>query len=302
MARTASRLQMALAAVAAAAALTALARGPAPGIAAAEQRPGAGPETVFFDDFAGPTLDRSKWRVEVTGRTVNDERQAYVDSPDTIYLARGEEAEGAANGALVIQARYQPGFLTPQKRKFDFISGRIDTRGKMDFAFGTAAARIKLPDGSGLWPAFWALGNGKWPDTGEIDIMEYVGEPDWTSVALHGRGYSGETPLVNKVYFPRQKDATTWHVYSVDWTPKGFVFKVDGEIMYRATRPMIEHYGPWAFDNPKHLILNLALGGAYPVKTNGVKKPYPGLPAETVELIKAGKAKVLVDWVRVTRN
>jgi hypothetical protein len=89
---------------------------------------------------------------------------------------------------------------------------------------------------------------------------------------------------------------------SVDWTPKGFVFKVDGEVMYRATRPMIEHYGPWAYDNAKYLILNMALGGAYPVKTNGVKSPYPGLPAETVELIKAGKAKMLVDWVRVTKN
>jgi hypothetical protein len=71
--------------------------------------------------------------------------------------------------------------------------------------------------------------------------------------------------------------------------------------MYRATRPMIEHYCPWAYDNARKLILNMALGGAYPVKTNGVKSPYPGLPAETVELIKAGKAKMLVDWVRVTK-
>jgi beta-glucanase (GH16 family) len=276
-------------------------RFPAAGTAATE-RLTAEPEIVFFDDFVGPELDRSKWRVEVTGRTVNNEQQAYVDSPETISIARGDEAEGASNGALVIHARYRPGFMTPQKRKFEFVSGRIDTRGKMDFAFGTAAARIKLAAGSGLWPAFWALGNGKWPDTGEIDIMEYVGEPDWTSVALHGRGYSGETPLVNKVYFPRHKDATAWHSYAVDWTPKGFVFKVDGEIMYRATRPMIEHYGPWAYDNAKYIILNMALGGSYPVKTNGVKSPYPGLPAETVELIKAGKAKMLVDWVRVTKN
>jgi beta-glucanase (GH16 family) len=261
-----------------------------------------GPQTVFFDDFSGPTLDRSKWRVEVTGRTVNNEQQAYIDSADTISIAQGSEAEGASNGALVLQARYRPGFTTAQNRKYDFVSGRIDTRGKFNFTYGTAAARIKLSPGQGLWPAWWALGNGRWPDAGEIDIMEYVGETDWTGVALHGRGYSGETPLVNKYFFPRDRDVRTWHVYSVDWTPKGFVFKVDGEVAYRATRPMIEHYGPWAYDNAAHLILNMALGGGYPLKTNGVKAPYPGIPAETVELIKAGKAKMLVDWVRVTKN
>lgn len=269
--------------------------------AAAEREPTAKQETVFFDDFAATALDRTKWNVEVTGQTVNDEQQAYVDSPETITIARGAAAEGAENGALVIQARHRPGFVTPQGRKFDFISGRINTRGKVEFANGTASARIKLTAGTGLWPAFWALGNGNWPETGEIDIMEFVGEADWTSVALHGPGYSGETPLVNKVYFPRGKDATVWHVYSVDWSPTGFVFKVDDEIMYRATRPMVEHYGRWAFDNPKFLIVNLALGGAYPIKTNGVKKPYPGMPRSTVELIKSGQAKILVDWVMITK-
>ena len=278
-----------------------LVQGPAGGMAATE-RVAAEPETIFFDDFTGPTLDRSKWRVEVTGRTVNNEQQAYIDSPDTISIAHGDEAEGAANGALVVQARYRPGFMTAQNRKYDFVSGRINTQGKFEFAHGTASARIKLAVGPGLWPAFWALGKGSWPNGGEIDIMEHVGDPDWTGVALHGPGYSGETPLVNKVFFPKNKDVTAWHIYSVDWTPKGFVFKVDDEVMYRATRAMIEHYGRWAYDNPAFLIFNMALGGAYPVKTNGVKTPYPGIPAETVELIKAGKAKMLVDWVRVTKN
>lgn len=260
------------------------------------------PATIFFDDFAGPVLDRSKWNVEITGATYNNEQQAYVDCADTIYVARGDDAGGAKDGALVIHARHRPGFKTPQGRTFDFISGRMNTKGKFDFTHGVAAARIKLPLGTGLWPAFWALGNGAWPATGEIDIMEYVGETDWTAVALHGPGYSGETPLVNKVYFPPNDDATTWHVYSVDWTPKSLVFKVDGQTMYRATRPMVEHYGRWSYDNPKFLILNLALGGAYPLKTNGVKKPYPGIPESTVRFIKDNKAKILVDWVRVTRN
>jgi beta-glucanase (GH16 family) len=287
---------MALIVVPIAVAAVAAASGPA------DRQPAAGPETVFFDDFSGPELDRTKWNVEVTGRVVNNEQQAYVDSKETIYIAHGAAAEGAEHGALVLQARYKPGFVTPQGRKFDFISGRLNTRGKVQFTNGTAAARMKMPAGPGLWPAFWALGNGRWPDTGEIDIMEYVGEPDWVSAALHGPRYSGDTPLVKRYHFPQRRDATDWHVYSVDWTQHDLVFKVDDAVMYRVSRSMVEHYGRWAFDNPKFLILNLALGGAYPIKTNGAKAPYPGIPQATVDLIKANKARVLIDWVRVTKK
>ena len=91
-------------------------------------------------------------------------------------------------------------------------------------------------------------------------------------------------------------------MYSVDWSQDGFVFKVDGVTMYRATKPMVEHYGRWAFDNPKYIILNFALGGAYPVKTNRVKSPYPGISDSTVNQIKANQSKMLVDWVLVTKH
>ncbi|MBB1286765.1 glycoside hydrolase family 16 protein [Flavisolibacter sp. BT320] len=254
---------------------------------------------VFFDDFSGP-LDRSKWNVVTTGFVVNNEQQAYVDSSLTIYTVTGAAGEGAENGALVLHPRFSEGFTTKEGRRFDFLSGRINTRDKVSFTYGSASARIKMTEGAGLWPAFWALGNGRWPETGEIDIMEYVGEKDWTGIALHGPGYSGETPLVNKIYFPPGTDVTQWHVYSVDWTKDTILFKVDGNLIYRATRPMVEHYGKWVFDDPKFLILNFALGGAYPFKTNGIKEPYNGIPASTVNLIKQGKSKMLVDWVRVT--
>lgn len=257
---------------------------------------------VFFDDFAGPTLDRSKWNVEVTGFTKNNEQQSYIDAPETVRIAREGEAEGASNGALVLQAHYRPGVATTRGERFDFVSGNIETRGKVEVTYGAIAARIKLSAGPGLWPAFWVLGTGEWPATGEIDIMEYVGEPDWTSVALHGPGYSGDTPLFNRLYLPPNNDVTQWHVYSVDWTTDTLLFRVDDAVAYRATRPMIENYGRWSYDNPKYLILNLALGGAYPSKTNGVRLPYPGLPASTVDAIKAGRATMLVDWVRVTRR
>lgn len=269
----------------------------APRLSARVQTPLA---TSFFDDFSGPGIDRSTWNVVVTGRTVNNEQQAYVDSAETLSIVSGAEAEGASNGALAVRARYRPGFKTPEGRAFDFTSGRMDTRGKMTFTYGTAAARIKLTAGQGLWPAFWALGDGPWPATGEMDIMENVGERDWTNVALHGPGYSGNTPLVSRRPFIPPDDITAWHIYSVDWTPDDLTFKVDGQAFYDVPKARVETYGRWAYDNPKFLIVNLALGGQYPQAVNKVNTPYAGLPQSTVDLVKADKALMLVDWIRVT--
>lgn len=273
-------------------------------MAAGKSKPGrlpAAAATVFFDGFDGRALDRAKWTVRAGGVVNNDEQQLYVDTASTLYVAHGAAAAGAKGGALVIRARWAPGEKGPEGQRLDFQSARLDTRGRFEFDHGTAAARMKLPAGAGFWPAFWILGSGDWPATGEIDVMENVGDTEWTSVALHGPGYSGETPLVNRWYFPPGVDTSGWHVYAVDWRKDALLFTVDGRVVYRATRPMIENYGEWAFDNPKYLILNLALGGAYPRKVNGVRAPYPGLPQATVERIRRGDARVLVDWVRVTR-
>jgi beta-glucanase (GH16 family) len=265
------------------------------------QAPATGPAVLFFDDFSTGQLDRSKWNVIVTGRTVNNEQQAYVDSTDTITVGSGPESAGAENGALVIRARRRPGFKTPEGRAFDFISGRLESRSKFEFTYGTAAARIKLTAGAGLWPAFWTLGTGRWPATGEMDIMENVGDPTWTNFALHGPGYSGNTPLVSRQHFVRGGDITGWHVYSMDWTSDALVFKVDGAEEYRVTHGTVEQYGQWAYDNPKFLIVNLALGGQYPQSVNKVTEPYVGLPQSSVDLIAADKAVMVVDWIRVTQ-
>jgi beta-glucanase (GH16 family) len=224
------------------------------------------PKVLFFDDFNTGQLDRTKWNVVITGFHVNNELQAYVDSATTLY---------EKDGQLVFQPAYAPGFITKDGQHFDFISARINTQDKFDFLYGRAEARIRIDSGAGLWPAWWMLGYGKWPDCGEQDVMEFVGDHAWASAAVHGPGYFGNTPFVNRYHFAAGNDITV-------------------------TRAMATHYGPWAFDKKEFLILNFALGGAYPGKVNGVTSPYYGLPAGTVELIKQHKAKMFVDWVKVT--
>ncbi|WP_075064109.1 glycoside hydrolase family 16 protein [Ornatilinea apprima] len=255
-------------------------------------------KVVFFDDFIGNELDRTKWNVEITGEIYNKEQQAYIDSEKTIYFLPEYES---SQGVLVIHPRYHKGFETTQKQKLDFLSGRINTRSKFEFQEGCVSARIKVPRGEGLWPAFWALGSsGKWPGCGEIDIMEYVGESDWTCASVHGPGYSGEAGLTNRKFMPAENDATHWHVYSMIFTKDLILFEIDGETIYRVTRPMVEFFGEWVFDNQKFLILNFALGGVFPYKTNGINSPYYGIPQATVEAIQRDEIKLLVDWVKVT--
>jgi beta-glucanase (GH16 family) len=251
-------------------------------------------KVLFFDDFTSANLDRSKWNVIITGDHFNDELQAYIDSASTLFVE---------NGCLVFRPQYSPGFITKDGKRFDFTSARITTQNKFDFAYGTAEAKIKLTKGSGLWPAWWMLGNQIWPATGEIDIMENIGESDWANVAVHGPGYSGETPFVNRQYFNASNDVTNWHVYAVEWSPTEMIFKYDGIVMYKVSKTMINHYGKWVFDEPKHLLLNFAVGGIYPAKINGIKGKGVkyGLPESTAELIKNSKVKMWVDWVKVSR-
>ena len=132
-------------------------------------------------------------------------------------------------------------------------------------------------------------------------MMETVGDSSWISNALHGPNYFGNTPLAYRYFFPKNTNVDQWHIYSVDWTPDNCVFKTDGVVTYTVTRAMVEQYGRWAFDNPKFIILNFALGGGYPNGVNKIESPYFGISQATVDKIKAGQAKVLVDWVLITK-
>jgi len=250
-------------------------------------------DTLFFEDFNTPSLNRAKWNVEVNSHPANNEQQAYIDSASVYWQEKG---------ILYIRPVYHPDNAQHVQNNRDILSARINTHSKFEFTYGTASARIKMSSGAGLWPAFWALGEGKWPECGEIDMMETVGDSSWVSHAMHGPGYFGNTPIAYRYHFPAGIDVTQWHVYSVDWTADHMIFSVDGKVTYAVTRAMVEHYGRWAYDTPKYIILNFALGGGYPNSVNKVTTPYYGLSQSSVDKVKEGKAIMQVDWVLVTKK
>lgn len=251
---------------------------------------------IFADEFNAGSLDRSKWNVEGPSFWVNQELQAYVDEPATITFAATAGADGEA---LILKPVSRPNFTTPTGRTTDFVSGRINTANKFDVIYGRITARIKMPDAAGVWPAFWMLGYGNWPDSGEIDIMEYVGVASWTSSALHGPGYSGNTPLNAQQTFPAGTNVADWHEYSAVRTQDSVTFFVDDRQIYRVTRADVERFGAWRFDRAQYLLLNFALGGAYPQGVNGITMPYFGMPQSTADAIGRGEISMEVDWVRV---
>ncbi|WP_405939010.1 discoidin domain-containing protein [Streptomyces sp. NBC_00726] len=265
--------------------------------------PGGAYTTTFFDDFNGSGLDRDKWRVVRTGtemNPVNGESQAYVDSADNIRTE---------NGSLVLQSKYCKGCTQTPAGTFDFTSGRIDTNTKFDFTYGKVSARMKLPVGDGFWPAFWMLGSDvddpdvSWPGSGETDIMENIGYGDWTSSALHGPGYSADGNIGKQQTYPNGGRADEWHTYGVEWTPEGMTFTVDDRVVQTTSRSKLESTrGKWVFDHNQYVILNLALGGAYPAGWNQVTSPYWGLPQSSVDRVAQGGVKAEIDWVRVEQK
>jgi len=252
---------------------------------------------VFEDQFAAGALDRNIWNVEGPSFRVNNEQQAYIDSEETIAFSSFASADDG--NALILRARYRPGYVTPSGRRVDFLSGRIDTAEKVNVTFGRVEGRIRMPRAQGVWPAFWMLGYGDWPDAGETDIMEYIGEAGWTSSSLHGPGYSGEGNIGDRQFFPAGQSEEDWHVYAVERRPDDIRFFVDDREFLKITRADVEKRGEWRFDREQFLILNLALGGEYPRGYNNVTSPYYGLPASTVDAIKGDRIAVEVDWVRV---
>ncbi len=233
----------------------------------------SGWKLAWHDEFDGKTIEPANWAFDLGGGGWgNGEAQFYTNRPEN---ARSE------NGMLIIEARqekYEGSYYT---------SARLKTQGLREFQYGRIEARLKVPPGAGLWPAFWMLGAGfdgkNWPDCGEIDIMEHVGrEPDLIMGTAHGPGYSGALGLSQ---WNRQKYniADDFHTYAIEWQAGQIKWFYDGAEYFTLTRADVGDRA-WAFDRPFFIILNLAIGGTL----GGV-----------IGLDTAFPAQVQVDYVRV---
>jgi beta-glucanase (GH16 family) len=220
-----------------------------------------------FDGAAGAPIDSTKWSYETADGCQqgicgwgNNEKEYYTAAPENISLD--------GHGQLMIVARRAPAGLTCSYGPCLYTSARITTRGKMLAAPGRVEARIKLPAGQGLWPAFWMLGHTsplvRWPDCGELDIMENKGsQPSTTSSAVHGPGYSGQTPFAHSNTLASGVLSDDFHKFAVEWDSLSVQFFVDGTLHYVVTRDAIGQYGKSILDQPFFLMLNLAVGGHF---------------------------------------
>ncbi len=256
--------------------------------------PDPGPEgwvIVWRDEFegaAGAEPDQTKWGYDIGGGGWGNAEWEYYTDERTNSALDG-------NGVLVITATestdpaYQCEY-TPagEPGMCAYTSARLLTQGKFDFAYGRAEARLKLPYGQGIWPAFWSLGSNfgdvGWPASGEIDIMENIGkEPDIVHATAHGPGYSGGNGIGGG-YTYTEALSNNYHVYAIEWEPDEIRWYIDDTQFFTLTHDLLPAGAPWVFDHPFFLILNVAVGGYW-----------PGYPDETSVFPQT----MSVDYVRV---
>jgi uncharacterized protein (TIGR03437 family) len=218
----------------------------------------SGWKLVWSDEFNGPANsapDTTKWARDLGGGGWgNQELETYTNSTDNAYL------DGAGN--LVIVARQtSPGVYT---------SARLKTQGNFSTTYGRIEARIKIPYGQGLWPAFWMLGDNinsvSWPTCGEVDIMENIGkEPSIVHGTVHGPGYSGGNGITAQYVLPNsQKFSADFHVFEAIWTPTSVEFFVDSISYKKVTTASLPAGTQWVFNHGFFLLLNVAVGGGWP--------------------------------------
>lgn len=183
----------------------------------------------------------------------NGESQYYTDRPENVTVQ---------NGVLVI---------TAEEEDFNgsrFTSARMTSQNLIEQQFGRFEARMKLPFGQGIWPAFWLLGNNCdqeefiWPRCGEIDIMEYRGQqPTIVHGTIHGPGYSGADGITKSFELENDRFDTDFHVFGIEWSPDFINFYVDDVLYNQIRREDVP--GEWVFDHPFYIIINLAVEGSF---------------------------------------
>ena len=233
---------------------------------------------VFSDEFnggAGSKPDTAKWTYD-PGVPQNGEVQYYTPN--------SENAQMNGQGQLVIEARRQD----YQGRQY--TSARMNTSNKFSVQYGRIEARIKVPKGNGLWPAFWMMGSDfltgrPWPYNGEVDIMEVLGRNTTEAYStLHAPAYNGGGGYGQK-YAAGADLSLDFHVWAAEWDSKGIRFFLDNRLVFNAAKDTVENTrGPWIYDHPFYLILNLAVGGDFPGPIDA-STPFP--------------SRMLVDYVHV---
>jgi len=230
-----------------------------------------------FDGAEGTPPDPSLWTYDIGG-------DGWGNNQLEFNTDRVENVSQDGQGNLRIVAR-EESFMGNE-----YTSARIKTKGLFEQEQGRFEASIKLPEGTGLWPAFWMLGGDfdevGWPECGEIDVMEFRGqEPDLVAGSLHGPGYSGFWPITAEFQLPEGETfVDDFHVFAVEWDPGRISFSVDGEVYQIIQSAQASARGDWVFDHEFFVLLNLAVGG-----------DYPGDPDETTVF----PAEMLVDYVRM---
>ncbi len=247
---------------------------------------------TFTDDFdgaAGAPPDPGRWTHETGDNGGNNhELEYYTDSTANAAL------DGA--GHLVITARQEnPAGYTCWYGSCRYTSARLNTASTFTQEYGHVEARIKIPRGQGMWPAFWALGDNigsaGWPGCGELDVMENVGfEPGTVHGSAHGPGYSGANPLTGSYTLPGGAAfADDFHTFAIDWAPDRVSWLVDGNT-YETHTPADTNGNPWVYDHPFFLILNLAVGGDWPGSPDGGTQFPQQMIVDYVHVTAAGSA------------
>jgi beta-glucanase (GH16 family) len=238
---------------------------------------------TWSDEFDGPdgsAPDPKKWTPETGGSGWGNNELEY-------YTARRTNSR-VEKGNLVIDAVQQK-FTGPDGITREYTSARLKTQKFFAQRYGKFEARIRIPKGQGMWPAFWMLGDdfpaAGWPACGEIDIMENIGrEPATVHGTIHGPGYSGDSSLGAPYVVPSGNVADDFHLFAVEWEPREIRFYVDGRLYETRTPADLPTGARWAFDHPFFLILNVAVGGKW-----------PGSPDASTKFPQ----QMLVDYVRV---